>query len=126
MFNGLPEAELNNNLGLFDVAQAYPTSSGHSTRDAILYTVNQGLQTVAQIFGKNNRQFQPAPYVPGYNAGAYSAGADPGASSVGASVGAGAGSFVDGVVNWVRNNTGTAALIGAGVFLLFREPPRRR
>jgi hypothetical protein len=46
--------------------------------------------------------------------------------NVGSFVGSGVGSGVDGIINWAAQNPLLVAGGALGLFLLFREPPRRR
>ncbi len=106
---------------------AAPTTSGHSTRDAVLSVANRGLDFLTQFYASKNPAFAASTgYAPEGGAVAYAADPGGGARQQVGAVGQGIGGFFDGIIDWVRNNTGTAALIGVGAYLLFKEPPRGR
>lgn len=99
-------------------------SSGHSTRDSILQTINYGIAS----FAKN------VPQTPIYNAtgqhttttgGAHTA--QEAATNVTSAIGAGAGGVLDSIANSLGVRP-TTVLIGGGALLLtlFMKPPRRR
>lgn len=106
--------------------QPQPTS-GHSTRDSVVTIANRGLDFLTQFYASKNPAFAASSgigYAPGYGAETYGV-VNAGAQGAGGAVGAGAGSLVDGIVNWVRQNTMLTALIVGGLFLYTRDPKRR-
>jgi hypothetical protein len=98
------------------------SSDGHSTRDLIFGTINSAIPIFAQAFG-NNPIYQQGNGQPQY---ATNYGATPG-SQISQGVGAGISNTLGGIGNFLGVSPTTVIIGGAaGLWLLFRQPPRRR